>query len=136
MSRKAQPKDTGNINTCFVTGRDGKSGGSRLQYAVNLRLVLASQAIGVGYFQVQRFFGILGIGNFMHSKTFQYLNKKLHEATKHAANQNLKEVHEKVKGLYEKENIMEDTANTDDKNSNTFTTPLKPGDIGIMYEGT
>ena len=105
-----------------------------MQYAVNLRLVLASRAIGVGYFQVQRFFGILGIGNFMHSKTFQYFNKKLHEAIKHAVNQNLIEVHEKVKGLYEKENIMEDTAKTDDKNSNKFTTPLKPGDIGIMYK--
>ena len=60
----------------------------------------------------------------------------MHEATKHAVNQNLKEVHEKVKGLYEKENILEDTANTDDKKSNKFTTPLKPGDIGVMYEGT
>ena len=51
----------------------------------------------------------------MHSKTFQDLNKKLHEATKHAVNQNLKEVHEKVKGLYDKENIMEDTENNDKK---------------------
>ena len=58
----------GTLITCFVTGRDGKSGGLRLQYAVNLRLALASRAIGVRYFQVQRFFGILGIGNFMDSK--------------------------------------------------------------------
>ena len=31
---------------------------------------------------------------------------------------------------------MKDTTNINDKNSNKFTTPLKPGDISVMYNRT
>ncbi|KAK6178741.1 hypothetical protein SNE40_011255 [Patella caerulea] len=72
----------------------------------------------------------------MHLKTFQALNKKLHNAAKDAVNRNLQEVRVKVKDLYDSETFMQDTANDDAKNQNKFKTPLKPGDIGVMYDGT
>jgi hypothetical protein len=45
----------------------------------------------------------------MHVKTFQVLNKKLHQAAMAAVEQNLKEVRIKVKDFHEEEQFLQDT---------------------------
>ncbi|XP_075748767.1 uncharacterized protein LOC142814252 [Rhipicephalus microplus] len=66
-----------------------RSGSSRDSFAVNVKVVVASRAIGIGHEQLSRFCAILGLPIPMHHKTFIAIGKKVHAAATKAVQENL-----------------------------------------------
>lgn len=66
-----------------------RSGSSRDSFAVNVKVVVAARAIGIGHEQLSRFCAILGLPIPMHHKTFIAIGKKVHAAATKAVQENL-----------------------------------------------
>ncbi|XP_040074766.2 uncharacterized protein LOC120846929 [Ixodes scapularis] len=88
------------------------SGSSRDGFAVNVKAVVATRAIGAGHEQLSRFCAILGLPKPMHHKTFNSIGKKVHYAAMTAASQNL----EKARLLTKEE--------------------VGGADVAVMFDGT
>ncbi|KAH6939607.1 hypothetical protein HPB50_019947 [Hyalomma asiaticum] len=69
--------------------RSYRSGSSRDNFAVNVKVVVAARAIGIGHEQLSRFCAILGLPTPMHHKTFIAIGKKVRAAAVKAVQENL-----------------------------------------------
>lgn len=69
--------------------RSYRSGSSRDSFAVNVKVVVAARAIGIGHEQLSRFCAILGLPTPMHHKSFIAIGKKVHAAAVKAVQENL-----------------------------------------------
>ncbi|XP_075736299.1 uncharacterized protein LOC119161920 [Rhipicephalus microplus] len=69
--------------------RSYDSGSSRDAFAVNLKVVLAARAVGIGHEQLSRFCAVVGLPNPMHHKTFHAIGKKIHSAAVKAVCENM-----------------------------------------------
>ncbi|CAN8021772.1 unnamed protein product, partial [Ixodes persulcatus] len=65
------------------------SGSSRDSFAVNVKAVVAARSVGMGYEQLVRFAGIVGLQKPMHHKSFTAISRKVCDAAMDAISQNL-----------------------------------------------
>lgn len=65
------------------------SGSSRDSFAVNVKAVVAARSVGMGYEQLVRFAGIVGLQKPMHHKSFTAISQKVCDAAMDAISQNL-----------------------------------------------
>ncbi|CAN8008685.1 unnamed protein product [Ixodes pacificus] len=69
--------------------RDYQSGSSRDSFAVNIKVVMAALAIGIGHEQLSRFCAVLGLPVPLHHKNFAAIGKKVHVAAMKAVAENM-----------------------------------------------
>ncbi|KAL8563508.1 hypothetical protein ACOMHN_066175 [Nucella lapillus] len=77
-----------------------KTGTVHTGYNINLRIVTASTANGIGFQQAKHFSALMGMPPPMNEKTWYGLKKRVHSGAKCAADKHLQEAGEQVRATY------------------------------------
>ena len=77
-----------------------RSGTAHTGYDVNRRIVASASACGMGFYQVRRFFDVMGLPAPMSESTWYDLKKRIYPVIKRAANSHLQEAATHVRAVY------------------------------------
>ena len=82
-----------------------KSGTVHTGYDVNRRIVASASACGMGFYQVRRFFAMMGLPAPVSESTWCDLKKRIHPVIKRAANIHLQEAAAHLRAVYADTNL-------------------------------